>query len=342
MEKQFWFILVKEQLRRLVNHLSIPEIKLINLTVYKLPFGNIRFRSGTKDYTGNSEMIHHTTPIMEKINHTEDIRERSRMENPKITDEKQLILMVDDNEELLNFIVNSLHDQYDVLMAKNGVEGFDMAIEYTPNLIISDIVMPLMNGFDMCYKLKTDQRTSHIPIILLTAHATDESRMEGYGCGADDYISKPFNIVLLHTRINNLIENRIALRKSFKKEDNFLPARKLITSADTNFMEKVLTVIEKNMDDSDFDIEKLSRELGISSRQLLNKLQNLTEYTPVALVRALRLKRAEKLLLQRKATIAEIAYEVGFSDPNYFSKCFTKMYGKTPKEYMGSKQTVNI
>lgn len=215
-----------------------------------------------------------------------------------------------------------------------------MAIEYMPDLIISDIMMPQMDGTTMCHQLKNDQHTSHIPIILLTAQTTDEQKIEGYESGADDYVSKPFDMVLLKSRIKNLLDIRIALRKSFRNEIRIQPSDKLITPIDANFLEHVMGIIEKNLDNSNFDVETLSKEIGISSRHLLNKLQNLTDYSPVELIRTLRLKRAEQLLLQRKTTIAEVAYDVGFSDPNYFSKCFVKQFGQTPKEYIESKQKV--
>jgi YesN/AraC family two-component response regulator len=252
--------------------------------------------------------------------------------------QRPVVLVVEDNDDLKQFIFESLQDQYVFLLAKNGVEGFNIAIEHLPDLIVSDIMMPLMTGTEMCHNLKNDQRTSHIPIILLTARTADEHKIEGYESGADDYVSKPFNMVLLSARIKNLIEIRISLRKSFRKEIFIKPTDKLVTPVDADFLEHVLAVIEKNMDNSNFDVETLSKEIGLSSRHLLNKLQNLTDYSPVELIRTLRLKRAEQLLLQKKATIAEIAYEVGFSDPNYFSKCFAKQYGKTPREYIEAKR----
>jgi YesN/AraC family two-component response regulator len=269
---------------------------------------------------------------------TNDMVEPTQQIDVEVMEDRQkpVILVVEDNDDLKKFIFESLQVQYDILLAKNGVEGLNKAIEYMPDLVVSDIMMPLMSGTEMCHQLKNDQRTSHIPIILLTARTADEHKIEGYEAGADDYVSKPFNMVLLSTRIKNLIEIRVALRKTFRKEICIKPTDKLITPVDANFLEHVMAIIEQNMENSNFDVETLSKAIGLSSRHLLNKLQSLTDYSPVELIRTLRLKRAEQLLLQRRTTIAEIAYEVGFSDPNYFSKCFVKQYGKTPKEYIES------
>jgi signal transduction histidine kinase/DNA-binding response OmpR family regulator/ligand-binding sensor domain-containing protein len=260
----------------------------------------------------------------------------------ELTDDrqKQIILIVEDNEDLQALMFESLEEYYSILLAKNGNEGFENAVTYTPDLIISDIMMPVMSGTEMCLKIKDDPRTSHIPVILLTARTSEEHRIEGYESGADDYISKPFNMVVLNARIKNLIEIRKALRMTFRKEIYSKSIDALAKPIDANFLDKVIEIIEKNMENSAFDVEALSKEVGLSSRHLLNKLQNLTDHTPVELIRTLRLKRAEKLLLTKNYTIAEIAYDVGFSDPNYFSKCFVKQYGKTPKEYMESKQSV--
>lgn len=306
--------------------------------VIKLPLNNPNLKS--EDCIIRENETSYSSATLNDLSHT---KKQNLLLSPESSTEKpkQEILIVEDNEELLQFVFDSLEDNYSVLTATNGADGFEIAVRHIPDLIISDIMMPLMNGMELCQKLKKDLRTSHIPVVLLTARTSEEHKIEGYECGADDYISKPFTMSLLNVRIRNLIETRRALRKSFGKEISIQPTNKLITSVDANFLEKVIAIIEENIEDSNFDVETLSKEVGISSRHLLNKIQNLTNSTPVELIRTIRLKRAEQLLLLKKSTIAEIAYEVGFSDPNYFSKCFAKMYGKTPKEYMDMKQNID-
>jgi signal transduction histidine kinase/AraC-like DNA-binding protein/ligand-binding sensor domain-containing protein len=306
----------------------------------KLPLGDSHFKSEEIDL--KNEILPNNDPVLE-MDETEEFHDDRSQINSELSDDRQkpFILIVEDNEDLQRFIFDFLHEQYVVILSKNGIEGYIAAVEYMPDLIVSDIMMPLMSGTEMCHKLKNDQRTSHIPIILLTARTTDEHKIEGYQSGADDYVSKPFNNVLLSARIKNLIDIRIALRKAFKQEIVIQSTETLTAPVDANFLDKVIVIIEKNMDNSNFDVEMLSKSIGISNRHLLNKLQNLTDSTPVELIRTLRLKRAKELLLQKKTTIAEIAYEVGFSDPNYFSKCFGKQYGKPPKEFIESNQKIN-
>jgi signal transduction histidine kinase/DNA-binding response OmpR family regulator/ligand-binding sensor domain-containing protein len=256
--------------------------------------------------------------------------------NYKESRQLPLVLLVEDNEELSNLICDALKEQFNFLQAKNGSEGYDIAIDKMPDLIVSDIMMPVMSGIEMCIKIKNDPQTSHIPVILLTARSTDENKLEGFENGADDYLTKPFSMRLLSARILNLINIRLSLRKKFRNEIILQPNAKYVTSSESIFINKVMSIIEEKMSDPNFDVDTLSKEVGISSRHLLNKLQSLTDHTPVELIRTLRLKRAEYLLAQKSLTIAEVAYDVGFSDPNYFSKCFTKQYGKTPKEYIAN------
>jgi CheY-like chemotaxis protein/AraC-like DNA-binding protein len=248
-----------------------------------------------------------------------------------------LVLLVEDNEDLSQLVKDSFKGIYHVEWAKNGEEGYNKTIEILPNIIISDIMMPVLNGIEMCKKIKNNSSISHIPIILLTAKNTDDSQIEGYKAGADDYISKPFSIPILIARVKNLIESRDILRKKFRNELEINTIGKIVPIKEKDFMQKVLDIIEQNISNSDFDVESLSREVGVSSRHLLNKIQSLTDYTPVEFIRTIRLKKAEQLLLNTKLTISEVAYDVGFADPNYFGKCFQKHFGKSPKEFLASK-----
>jgi YesN/AraC family two-component response regulator len=205
-----------------------------------------------------------------------------------------------------------------------------------PDMIISDVMMPVMNGVDFCKAIKHDIRIRHIPVVLLTSRSAEEHYLEGYASGADDYLVKPFSIAILTARIRNLIEIRKTLKKQYSENLIQFSSADIDNKVDPAFLNKVISVIEANMSEPDFNVETLSTEIGISSRHLLNKIQALTEYTPVELIRSLRLKHAAKLLIESQMTISEIAYEVGFSSPGYFSKCFQKQYHLTPKDYQSS------
>ena len=245
-----------------------------------------------------------------------------------------LIIIVEDNNDLRRFIVNELSNYYKVIDASNGSDGFKLSVANMPDLILSDIMMPEMSGVELCDKLKTDIRTSHIPVILLTARTTDENKIEGFQIGADDYITKPFNISLLIARINNLLAIRLNLRQKFNKEEFTQLDDKYVTSIDKQFMQKVKTIVENNFSDHLFGVQELSNEIGISRRHLLFKLQNLIDMTPNEYIKNFRLKIAAHYLKSKKASISEIVYEVGFNDISYFSKCFTKYFGMNPSKYI--------
>ena len=245
-----------------------------------------------------------------------------------------LLVVVEDNNDLRRFMVNSLNNYYKVVEASNGLTGFELVVKYMPDLIISDIMMPQMSGTEFCEKIKNDVRTSHIPIILLTARTTDENKIEGFEVGADDYITKPFNVTLLITRINNIIASHLNLRRKFKNEEYTQPDEVKVSSLDTELLKKVRAIVEKNYHDNLFGVSELSNEIGISGRHLLFKLQNLLDTTPVEYIRAYRLKMAAQLLVSKKASISEIVYETGFNDISYFGKCFNKYYGMSPSKYI--------
>ncbi len=246
---------------------------------------------------------------------------------------KPLLLIVEDNSDVRKYIISHLEDDYRILEAVDGEDGLKEALKHIPDLIISDIMMPKMDGFELCEKLKTDERTSHIPVILLTAKATDKDKTEGYETGADDYIMKPFDAVVLKVRIKNLIEQRRKLREHFKKEGLIELEDKEITSLDKKFLQKAIEIINKNLSDTSFNVELFAEELSMSRRNLDRKLIALTGESPSDLIKRVRLIRASKLLTQKFGNISEIALEVGFSNPAYFSKCFREQFGLTPSEY---------
>jgi len=250
------------------------------------------------------------------------------------TKDAPLVLIVEDNEEVLQFIQKVLQENYRIATARNGEEGLLKAEQLNPALIISDIMMPNMDGNEMCRKLKSDIKTSHLPIILLTARAAQLFKNEGLETGADDYITKPFNPDELRLRARNIIRNRQITREKFVRVLNFEPKEITVTSADENFLKNALEIAEKHIDNSNFTAEQFAHELAVSRPLLFTKMKALTDHTPNNFMKTLRMKRAAQLLGQRKLNVSEVAYKVGFRDTRYFSKCFQKQFQKTPTEYM--------
>jgi DNA-binding response OmpR family regulator len=247
-----------------------------------------------------------------------------------------LVLVVDDHPDIRTHIRQKLKN-FRVLEAGDGKTGMDLSIENIPDLVVTDLMMPNMDGVEFCKKLKTDERTSHIPVIMLTAKASVENRIEGLETGADDYITKPFNLKELLTRINNLIDQRRKLRERFSREVTLQPKDIAITSADEKFLNRTIEIIEKNMGDGEFDVASLKEEIGLSNMQLFRKIKALTDQAPGDFIRTIRLKRAAALMEKKFGNIAEITYEVGFNNLSYFAKCFREMYGMSPSEYMKDK-----
>ncbi|MEO6454585.1 MAG: ATP-binding protein [Ginsengibacter sp.] len=243
-----------------------------------------------------------------------------------------LLLIVEDNKDLRSFIKETVQQYYQVTEAGNGKEGLERAIAEVPDIIVSDVMMPEMDGFAMMQKLKKDERTSHIPVILLTAKAGQQHKLEGLETGADDYLTKPFDSKELLLRIQNLINQRKLLRKKFAGEILLRPSEIAVTSADEMFLNKVLQAIEKNMSEEDFGVEDLAKEVTMSRSQLHRKLIALTGQAPSEMLRNTRLLRAKELLQKRAATPSEVAYQVGFNSHTYFSKCFKEEFGISPSE----------
>jgi signal transduction histidine kinase/ligand-binding sensor domain-containing protein/DNA-binding response OmpR family regulator len=246
-----------------------------------------------------------------------------------------VILLVEDEADVRTFIREYFEINYHIIEASNGKEGFDMAVRNNPEIIISDVIMPLMDGVEMCKKLKEDIRTSHIPIIMLTARSSTENKIEGLETGADAYIEKPFSSDLLEVQINNLLENRKILRDKFSKELILQPADIVITSVDAIFIQKAMDIVEKHMSDLDFGSEEFCSEIGMSRSQLHRKLKALTSQPASEFIRTMRLKRAASLLKDSRLSVEEISFRVGFNSPAYFTKCFKALFGKTPSEFTG-------
>jgi signal transduction histidine kinase/DNA-binding response OmpR family regulator len=247
--------------------------------------------------------------------------------------ELPVILIIEDNAGMRKFIKSVLEGNYLVEESVHGLNGLDKAYKIIPDLIICDVMMPNMSGFEVCNKLKLDERTSHIPIILLTAKASIESKIEGLEAGADSYLIKPFNKKELLICAKNLIEQRKILREKFSHSYFTDTKTNSLPSVEKIFLDKVTKAIDANLCDEEFNVEKLAREVALSRSQLNRKLMGLINRSPGEFILGIRLGRAEEMLKRNVGSIAEIAYSTGFNTPNYFSKCFRKMYGCSPSEY---------
>lgn len=243
------------------------------------------------------------------------------------------VLIIEDNHDLRFYLKDNLRHRYTVYEASDGTEGYKKVLSLFPDLVISDIVLPGMDGIEICRKIKTDRRTSHIPVILLTAHTTTDQKISGFEAGADDYITKPFTYEILESRIRNLIRQRDALRKSFQNQIEIEPSAVEVVSLDKKFIQKAIEIVEKNIDNTEFSVEELSHELNMSRVNLYKKLLSLTGKTPIEFIRIIRLKRAAQLLRGSQLTISEIAYKVGFNNPKYFTKYFKEEFGVLPSVY---------
>ena len=266
------------------------------------------------------------------------VDEATSNQRPATNDEDTIILIVEDNADMRAYIRRELEGDYKVVAAQNGEEGLKTALEIIPDLIISDVMMPVMDGLTLCARLKTDEKTSHIPVILLTAKAEREDKLEGLQTGADDYLTKPFDTVELQARVKNLIALRRKLQEKFKKQMLLRPSEISVVSADEVFLQKVVATVEAHLEDESFSPEDLALAVGMSRAQFYRKLRALTGQPAGHFIRAIRLERAADLLKQGAGTITEIAYKVGFSSQPYFSKCFQEQFGMTPREYREKQQ----
>ena len=247
--------------------------------------------------------------------------------------ENKLVLLVEDNKDVREYIKDTLHSHYRVVEAVNGQQGLDKAKEIMPDIIISDIMMPEMDGIEFCRIIKTEFLTSHIPVILLTAKASHENKIEGLETGADDYLIKPFDSKELLTRIKNLIEQRRRLKEKFSKDIQPRPERVTTNPLDDEFLKKAFDIVEKHLDDAGFDTEVLAKDLFVSRMQLHRKMNAITGQAPGEFIRAYRLKRSAEMLLEKKLSVTQVAFEIGYNSPSHFSKAFTKYFNCSPSEY---------
>ena len=251
---------------------------------------------------------------------------------PVLKNDQPTVLVVEDNPDVRTYIQDQLHEQFNLLEAEHGREGFELALENIPDLIISDVMMPEMDGTELCKQLKTNDKTSHIPVIMLTAKADRSDKLEGLETGADDYLTKPFDAEELQVRMKNLIEQRKRLREKFKGEGILKPKEIAVTSVDELFLNKVMETVEENMEDEEFSVEDLAGAVAMSRSQLHRKIKALTDVSPSVFIRTLRLERGKQLLEQNAGNASEVAFMVGFNSSTYFAKCFKERFGVSPGE----------
>jgi signal transduction histidine kinase/DNA-binding response OmpR family regulator len=333
------------------QNLSAAEGSGIGLALVKelidLHFGEISVRSTI----GKGTIFNSVLPVDEKFYLSKNIpvekdfsfetasndrveREVAEKSNENLSEETASILIIEDNNDMRQFIKESIQPFYGIIESQDGEDGFRKAMEYMPELIISDLIMPKLNGYEFCEKIKNDERTSHIPVVMLTSKAEIHSRLKGFETGADDYLTKPFNNKELLIRIKNLIMQRKKLREKFRKEIILEPKDVAITSTDEKFLNRVMEIVELNLSNEKFSAEDFAAGVGMSKTHLNRKLNALADTSANEFVRTYRLKKAAKLLSGRSGNISEIAYEVGFGNPSYFAESFKKLFGYSPSEFL--------
>ncbi len=288
------------------------------------------------DYLDDSEKLNEEPKeivkqeeIKSSVDSEVDLQSVSEVSNQRAT-----LMIVEDSEDVRFFLSSILKNQYNLILAENGVDALNKSVEDLPDLILSDIMMPEMDGLEFCKRIKSDWKTSHIPVILLTARTTIDNKVEGLEFGADDYVTKPFNSRELLARIKNLLEQRKKLKEIYSTSAEIRSEQFKFSQEENEFIQKAIKVVEENIDNPDFDTEKFAEKMFLSRSQLHRKLVQLTNESPGEFIRAIRLKYAAKLLLQKNFNITQIALEVGFNSPSHFTKAFKQFFDCTPKEFI--------
>lgn len=283
----------------------------------------------SKDFYTTAEREKQETsgkPISVPVNEQTDISVRKEKDFS--------ILVAEDDKELLQSIEGLLSGYFTVFTASNGIDAFRIAKDHNPDIILSDVMMPGINGFDLCKKIKEDLSTCHIPVILLTVKVSKEDQMEGFNTSADAYITKPFDFSLLKVQIDSILQNRKRWIEKYKLYGSNIEEMQVRTNPDQHFLKEAITLIETNITDINFDVKELDAGLKISDSMLYRKLKVLIDMSPAKFIKHVRMQKARELLLENKFNISEIAYQVGFSDAKYFSSCFKKAFGMTPTDYI--------
>jgi signal transduction histidine kinase/DNA-binding response OmpR family regulator/streptogramin lyase len=285
--------------------------------------------SGLIDYSqGNA---HGMPEILENSEIPNESQSQKSNKQNKL--EAPLLLVVDDNEDFRHFTESLFSDTYRLAFAQDGEEAWGITIDQLPDIVLCDVMMPRMNGYELCKKLKADTRTANIPVILITAKTSDENKFAGFEAGADDYVSKPFSIDLLMLKVSRMVERRKKLLQAQKHKIDLSPSEIEITSESEKFVKKAIAIVEENMGNPNFLVEDLCREMAMSRVGFYKQILSITEKTPSELIRHIRLKRAADLLERSELYVNEIAFQVGFNDPKYFRKYFKDEFGVTPNEY---------
>ena len=318
----------------------------ITKNLVQLHKGRTEVRS--KAYEKTEFILH--IPVDKNAYHFEEIEKKTSAEkesNPtgeppkplavpitgNLDSERDILMIVEDNCEIRGLLERNLNTNYQIVSASNGLEGLELAYKVIPDLIISDVMMPKMNGLELCSLIKQDERTSHIPVVLLTARSSHIFKIEGYEFGADDYVTKPFDMTLLERRLSNLLKSRKLLQEKFRKQIRFLPSEIASNDGDETFLKGILDAIDRNLTDADFTIETLAREMGMSHSVLYRKIRALSGQNISDFVRSYKLNRAKELLTKSSMSINQIGDAVGFSDAKYFSTCFRKEFGVPPSVF---------
>lgn len=321
---------------------SIVELHKGHIEVKNKPTTGVIFKLNLplgKNHLSEAELIqeyktsnyisqYHLKPLEKEL-----VIEEVDLANLIPVEDQKTILIVEDHNVLRNFMKNLLQKEYNILEAKNGKIALNMAIDNNPDLIISDVIMPEMVGTELCARIKKDITTSHIPVILLTSRTDLIYKFEGLESGADDYISKPFNLVEFKLRIKNILESTDRMKAKFSKETTLRPSEIVISSLDEELFKKAFKIVEDNISNEQLDIPFFCSQLGVSRTMLFSKIKAWTNFTPNEFIHEIRLKRAAQLLEQNKINVSQISYKVGFNNPKYFSKCFQKKFGDTPTQY---------
>tara|TARA_B110000259_G_scaffold140557_1_gene158316 strand:- start:107 stop:1045 length:939 start_codon:yes stop_codon:yes gene_type:complete len=291
----------------------------------KLPLGSKHLNLSKSNFNSKTN-----DEIYEQINNSEVDEEISSVK----VNNRKTVLIVEDNSELRNYLKNELKDDYKVRMAINGKEGLQMAIKFIPDIVISDVMMPIMDGFEMCSNIKKDLRISHIPVLMLTAKGMQIDRVKGIDSGADVYLNKPFNMNVLKSHLSQLINSRQIL---FNKYYNGVSDKELMNtnSLDKQFITNILEYINQNINDPALNVENLADELLISRSKLYRKIKVLTGNTANEFIKKIRLEKAKQFLESTDYSISEISFKVGFSSPSYFTKCYKTLFGRLPTEVRG-------
>ena len=297
-----------------------------------------------KNATTNEVII---IPTVEKNNRPN--KEKDRAYLTKMLNEQDIqetnsssptILIAEDNHDLREFIKSILNNKYNVIEAENGAIALDIARKDSPDIIISDILMPEMDGKQLCVQIKQDIQTCHIPFIMITALSSETDQIEGLTVGADDYITKPFNPEILKTKIKNVLKSRELISRRYATLSALEPEEFVTEDKDATFLLEIIEFIKANVSNPDLKVDDLSKNAGMSRSPFFKKLKNLTGKTPNDFIRDIRLNQAAKLLLKSDLNITEIAYQTGFTSPKYFRECFKKQFGESPSQYIENQKSL--